>query len=76
MTQSEFYSKIPGIIMHPSHGELFLYIRHDKEDDYIVTGYKDENNNNNSFGAEGKTFQEIYNILYPDLVKYGHISKE
>jgi hypothetical protein len=74
MTQSEFYSKIPGIIIDPSHGELFLYIRYDKEDDDIVMGYKDENNNNNSFGAFGKTYQVVFDDIYPVLVKHGHIS--
>ena len=72
MTQLEFHSKIPGIIIDPAHGESFLYIRRDKTDDTIVVGYKNEAKIN-SFGAEGKTFQEIYDSLYPDLVKHGHI---
>jgi hypothetical protein len=52
-----------------------LYIRHDKKDDTIVVGYKSEDKFN-SFGAEGKTFQDIYDSLYPDLVKYGHITED
>jgi hypothetical protein len=74
MTKSEFTSKIPGIIIHPSHGELFLYIKYDKKDDEIIVGYNDRDYKNNSFGTIGKTFQEVFDSLYPDLVKHGHIT--
>lgn len=73
MTQLEFYSKIPGIIKHPSHGELYLYINYDKKDNEIIVGYKDIDYKNNSYGTIGKTYQEVYDSLYPFLVEHGHI---
>ena len=63
MTQSEFRSIIPEIIIHPSHGELFLYIKYDKKDDEIIVGYNDRDYKNNSYGTIGKTFQERVQLL-------------
>lgn len=72
MTQSEFHSKIPGIIIHPSHGESFLFITYDKKNNEIIVGYKNEKKLN-SYGTIGKTFQEVFDSLYPFLVEQGHI---
>lgn len=74
MTQSELTSKISGIINHTSHGTSFLYITHDKNDNTIIVGYKNASSMN-SFGTEAITFQEIYDNLYPDLIKHGYINE-
>ena len=73
MTQSEFYSKMPGIIKHTSHGESFLFITHDKKDNEIIVGYKNEKKYC-SYGTIGKTYQEVFDKLHPLLIEQGHIS--
>lgn len=75
MTQSEFRSKIPGIINHISNGESFLFITRDKKDNDIIVGYKNEKKHC-SYGTTGKTFQEIFDSLYPFLIEQGVISKK
>ncbi|MBK9482311.1 MAG: hypothetical protein IPO02_10120 [Bacteroidetes bacterium] len=73
MKRAEFESKIPYIIIHPSHGESEMQIKVDKEKDIIV-GYKNRHGAN-SYGTIGKTWQEVFDKLYPFLIEEGHINK-
>lgn len=74
MTRAEFESKIPYFITHPSHGESERHIRIDKEKT-ISVGYKNRHGAN-SYGTNGKTFQEVYDSLYPFLIEQGHVSEK
>jgi hypothetical protein len=81
MTRDQFVSKIPYKIIHPSHGELERKIVEDKYGEIIVNYVKytspsnSEDNSiiSSSYGTIGKSFQEVYDSLYPFLVEQGHI---
>lgn len=75
MTQEEFESKIPALIIHPSHGELYRRIQHDKKDKEILFSYRNDQKHN-TYGTVAKTFQELFDDLYPFLVKEGHIKAD
>jgi hypothetical protein len=81
MTREQFESKIPFRIIHPSHGELERKIVIDNEKDIIVnyvvynspSNMFDSSSTSSSYGTIGKSFQEVFDSLYPFLVEQGHI---
>jgi hypothetical protein len=72
MNVEDFKSKIPYIIEHPSHGtgerEIICNEPNEKG---VCYRHRDKTS---SFGTYGKSWQEVYNSLYPFLQKEGYIN--
>jgi hypothetical protein len=84
MTREQFESKIPARIIHPSHGELYRQIAVNKDEDIIVNyvvynstlNLFDTRTKSSTYGTIGKSYQEVFESLYPFMVKQGHIKTQ
>jgi hypothetical protein len=71
MNIDDFKSKTPYLIEHPNHGigEREIIINKPNEKG-VCYRYK---NNSASFGTYGKTWQDVFDSLFPFLEKEGFI---